>query len=47
MAGRVVSLSICLSSEKSWKEELKERCGTKVGEYKQVGSEGQVLGSSW
>ena len=31
----------------SWIEELKEKCGTKVSEYKQVGSKGQVLGSSW
>lgn len=30
-----------------WKEKLKEKCGTKVGGYKQVNSKGQVLGSSW
>lgn len=28
------------------KEELKEKCKTMVCEYKQVGSKGQVLGSS-
>lgn len=29
------------------REELKEKCGTNVCEYKQVGSKGQVLGFSW
>lgn len=33
--------------EVSCKEELKEKCEIKVGEYKQVRHEGQVLGSSW
>ena len=47
IAGRVVSLSISLSKEISWKEELKEKCETKVSEYKQVDSRGQVLGSTW
>ena len=43
--GGMVLLCICLCSEVSWKEELKEIWGTKVGECKQLGSEGQVLGS--
>ena len=32
----VFLVSVCLSSEISWEEELKEECGTEVSEYKQV-----------
>lgn len=35
---------MCLSQEESWKEELKEKCGTKVSAYKQVHSERAGLG---
>lgn len=38
---------ICLSTEVSWKEELKEKCKTEVSKYEPVGSTRQVLGSSW
>ena len=47
VAGAAVSLSICLSSEMSWREELEEKWETEVGEDKQVRSEGQVSRSSW
>ena len=34
IARRAVLLPVCLSEERSWKDVLKEKCGTKVGEYK-------------
>lgn len=36
-----------LSQEESRKEELRGYCKTKVSEYRQVGSKGQDMGSSW
>ena len=45
--GGVVSGFICLSLEESQKEELTGKCKTEVSRYKQVSSEGPVLGSSW
>ena len=33
--------------ELSWREESRQKCGMEVSEEKQVGGQGQVLGSSW
>lgn len=44
VTGGGVSGFMCLSQEESWKEELKEKCGTKVSAYKQVHSERAGLG---
>lgn len=40
-------VSFALSQEESQKEELRGYCKTKVSEYKQVGSKGQGVASSW
>jgi len=40
-------VSFAPSQEESQKEELRGYCKTKVSEYKQVGSKGQGVASSW